>query len=131
MKQYKYDTRNYGFIPVPGRFAEDVAFALYFSKSLVDDDEIKYYLDDILRSLADPENSRLTSPTDNFDAIEDYFVNRISCYNLKLHDDKVYKILSGLKMFFEKRGVYEMCFNIQKCFDILESWNKQPINNEI
>ena len=127
----KQDTRQYGFMDVPERFAEDVTSALCLSKLLIDDNEAREMLDDILTSLFDPENSRVTSPTDNNDALEEYFINRVSCYGIELHEDIVYKFLFAFKEFFEGRGAYEMCHNIRKTLEILDKWQNGLSNADI
>ena len=58
------------------------------------DEEVRNHITEILEDLTNPEKSRLESPTDKFDCLEEYWFNRIEAYNgKKLEDDKVYKWL--------------------------------------
>lgn len=129
----KQDTRQYDFIVVPEQFAEDVAFATCTVDNFCEDTEARRYINNLLVSLYDPEELLITSKTqtDDFDAIEDYFYNRVLCDCLELHEDIVYKFLSGFKEFFEGRGAFEMCHNIRKALEILDKWQNGLSNADI
>lgn len=85
------------------------------------DEEVCNYVTDILTDLTTPEKSRLESPTERFDCLEDYCINRILFNNTKCEDDKVYYWLVVSKDFFALNEAYELCFNIQRAMDIIKS----------
>jgi D-mannonate dehydratase len=93
------------------------------------DEDVCYFVKEILTDLTTPEDSRLESSTDLFDSIEDYSFNRLLANGTKLEDDKVYKWLVVSKDFFAKNEAYELCFNIQKAIDIVRT-NLEACNNE-
>jgi len=55
------------------------------------DEEVRNYVSEILTDLTAPEKSRLESPTDNLDCIENYWINRLLAKSTKFEDDAVYK----------------------------------------
>jgi len=55
------------------------------------DEEVRNYVSEILTDLTAPEKSRLESPTDNLDCIENYWINRLLAKSTKFEDDAVYQ----------------------------------------
>ena len=84
------------------------------------DEEVRNHITDILEDLTCPEKSRLESPTDSFDSIEEYRFNRLLAYNIKLEDDPVYKWLLVSMGFFAKNEAFELCYNIQRAIEIVK-----------
>ena len=85
------------------------------------DEEVRNHITEILEDLTNPEKSRLESPTDKFDCLEEYWFNRIEAYNgKKLEDDKVYKLLMVSMDFFAKNDAFELCYNIQKAIEVIK-----------
>jgi hypothetical protein len=84
------------------------------------DEEVRNHITEILEDLTNPEKSRLESPTDKFDCLEEYWFNRIEAFNgKKLEDDEVYKWLMVSMDFFAKNDAFELCYNIQKAIEII------------
>ena len=84
------------------------------------DEEVRNHITVILEDLTNPEKSRLESPTDKFDCLEEYWFNRIEANcGKKLEDDEVFKWLMVSMDFFAKNDAFELCYNIQKAIEII------------
>ena len=104
-----------------------VTLPVYFQhfKNMSKDNNERHYgfkhIQPELEDLTNPEKSRLESPTDKFDCLEEYWFNRIEAYNgKKLEDDKVYKWLMVSMDFFAKNDAFELCYNIQKAIEVIK-----------
>lgn len=114
--------RNYGFKRVPKEHIRIVHEMIELLKKHKPSEEVYIYVSEILNELASPEISRLESQTDNFDSLEDYYVNRILAYNIKPEEDEVTEWLVVARTLSKKMEMYEMCYNIQRAIDLVKDW---------
>ena len=125
------DVRKYGFKHIAKQYSWMTPGWIEELIQHESDEDVCYYVKEILTDLTTPEHSRLESSTDQFDCIEYYSYNRLLANGTKLEDDKVYKWLVISKDFFAKNEAYELCYNIQKAIDVvsakLEADNKEEI----
>ena len=99
-----------------------VTLPVYFQhfKNMSKDNNERHYGFKHIQPETNPEKSRLESPTDKFDCLEEYWFSRIEAYNgKKLEDDKVYKWLMVSMDFFAKNDAFELCYNIQKAIEVI------------
>ncbi len=114
------DVRNYGFKHIAKQYSWMTPGWINELLKYGQDEEVRYYVKKILTDLTNPEDSRLESPTDNFDCLEDYGFNRLACYGTKMEDDKVYQWLIISKDYFAQKEAYELCYNIQRALEIIK-----------
>lgn len=128
------DDRKYGFKHIAKQYSWMTPGWIEELIQHESDEDVCYFVKEILTDLTTPEDSRLESSTDLFDCIEEYSYNRLLANGTKLEDDKVYKWLVVSKDFFAKNEAYELCYNIQKAIDIvranLDVYNKEEIVND-
>lgn len=111
--------RNYGFKHIQPEYSWMTPGWIEELVKHEPDEEVCSYVTDILTDLTIPEKSRLESPTDSLDCIEDYWINRLTANSTKFEDDAVYKWLVVSMDFFAKNEAYELCYNIQKTIEII------------
>lgn len=121
--------RNYGFKHIQPEYSW---MTLGWIEELVKhepDEEVQNYVTDILTDLTTPEKSRLESPTDSLDCIEDYWINRLTANSTKFEDDAVYKWMIVSQDFFAKNDAFELCYNIQRFIEIIKR-NLEAVNSD-
>ena len=111
--------RNYGFKHIQPEYSLMTPGWIEELVKHEPDEEVQNYVTEILTDLTTPEKSRLESPTDSLDCIEDYWINRLTANSTKFEDDAVYKWLVVSMDFFAKNEAYELCYNIQKTIEII------------
>ena len=111
--------RNYGFKHIQPEYSWMTPGWIEELVKHEPDEEVQDYVTDILTDLTTPEKSRLESPTDSLDCIEDYWINRLTANSTKFEDDAVYKWPVVSMDFFAKNEAYELCYNIQKTIEII------------
>ena len=113
------DNRHYGFKHISSEYSWMTPGWIEELVKHEPDEDVRNHITNILEDLTTPEKSRLESPTDAFDSIEDYWFNRLLGYSIKLEDDAVYKWLLVSMDFFAKNEAYELCYNIQRTIEII------------
>ena len=111
--------RNYGFKHIQPEYSWMTPGWIEELVKHEPDEEVQNYVTEILTDLTTPEKSRLESPTDSLDCIDDYWINRLMANSTKFEDDAVYQWLVVSMDFFAKNEAYELCYNIQKTIEII------------
>lgn len=106
--------RNYGMMSVPPAYRKRaMVWSSWAAVRHLNEEERVHFLR-IIDELSDPEHSRLTSNTDNFDCLEMYYYDYILSYNKRLKNDAVYGLLTTAIRVFADYEAYEICFNIRR-----------------
>lgn len=114
------DNRHYGFKHISADYSWMTPGWIEELVKHEPDEEVCSYVTDILTDLTTPEKSRLESPTDSLDCIEDYWINRLTANSTKFEDDAVYKWMIVSQDFFAKNDAFELSYNIQRFIEIVK-----------
>ena len=125
--------RHYGFLDLPHDDQRE-AWAMMLRHDRPEGEEGNYY-ESMMHAFMYPRESRLTSRTDNFDEIEDFWVNFCECQWRKVEGSHTMHILEGM---IEECIKHHMCeyfaFNLMKARNLLYYWceedRKQSAKNK-